>query len=54
MDNVFLWKNNQEDDNHSNHFLLKHRIEMVQHHNKEFYDREIIWQEDIDFDNRFD
>ncbi len=42
VDNVFLSKNIQENDNHWNHFLLKHRIEMVQHHNKVFYDQEII------------
>jgi hypothetical protein len=54
VDNVFLWKNIQENDNHWNHFLLKHKIKMVQHHNKVFYDREIIWLKDINFDNKFD
>jgi hypothetical protein len=52
--NVFPWKNTQENDNHWHHFLLEHKIKMVQHRNTEFYDREIILLEDINFDNRFD
>jgi hypothetical protein len=54
VDNVFPWKNIRENDNHSNHFSLEHRIKMVQHHNKVFYDREIISRVNINFDNRFD
>src|SRR6202044_2286415 len=54
VDNVFLLKNIQENDNHLNHFLLKHKIKMVQHHSKVFYDREIILLKVINFDNIYD
>ena len=54
MGNVFPWKNIRENDNHSHRFSSEHRIEMVQHHNKEFYDREIISRVNKDFDNKFD
>jgi hypothetical protein len=37
-----------------NHFLLIHKIKMVQHHNKVFYDQEIVLLKDINFDNKFD